>query len=74
MKLIYPKNAPQSLYKKAEKALHLIQANAAAYRSSTRYGYKTLALGRCERLVKVGDILYVFNKHSEYERFINQPM
>ena len=69
--IIYPKNAPKSLINKTEKALRMLKSKAVSFRKSSRYGYKTLALGHCERLVKVGECFHVFNQHSDYEKFIN---
>ncbi|BBM67936.1 hypothetical protein VA249_45820 (plasmid) [Vibrio alfacsensis] len=72
MKIIYPKKAPSTLIKRTEKAIRMLQNGAANFRTSTRFGYQTLALGHCERMVKIGDTLHIFNRHSDYERFINQ--
>lgn len=72
MKIIYPKNAPLSLQKRTEKALRMLREGATNFRISSRFGYQTLALGHCERLVKIGETMHIFNKHSDYEKFINQ--
>lgn len=74
MKLIFPKKAPESLIKRTEKALKMLEIGAAKYRKSNQYGYRTLDIGNCERLVIIGSIIHVFNRHSEYERFINNPV
>ncbi len=73
MNIIYPKNATETLRKKTKKALGMVEAGAVFFRKSARYGYQTLSLGHCERLVVVGDNVRVFSKHSDYEKFINTP-
>ncbi|EOX3447447.1 hypothetical protein [Vibrio cholerae] len=72
MQIIYPKNASVTLKKKTEKALMMVQKGASFFRTSNRNGYQTLVVGHCERLVKVGDLIRVFSKHSDYEKFINR--
>lgn len=72
MNIIYPKNAPEKLRKKTEKALRMLSEGAVRFRVSSRYGYKTLSLGKYERLVKTGESIHIFSKHSDYEKFINQ--
>ncbi len=67
-----PKNAPQHLKKRVNKAINKIESGTARFRKTERYGYHTLPLGNYERIVKMGDILHVFNQHREYERFINR--
>lgn len=73
MQLIFPKRSPVSLIKRTEKALKMLDSGAARYRKSNRFGYRTLDIGHCERLVALGDVIHVFNRHSEYEKFINNP-
>ncbi|WPC72684.1 hypothetical protein [Vibrio porteresiae] len=69
----YPKKAPLSLVKKTLKALNKIGTGAARFRVTNRYGYQTLSLGGADRLVKLGDTIVVFNRHSDYETFIDNP-
>jgi hypothetical protein len=71
MKINLPKKAPMSLKKRADKVRKQIMEGTAKLRKTTRFGYQTIAIGHCERAVVVGDTLHIFNKHSEYERFIN---
>ena len=71
MEIQLPKKAPQSLLKRAEKARWQIANGTAKLRKSERYGYWTLAIGSCERGVLLEGTLYVFNKHRDYELFIN---
>ncbi|EGR4422221.1 hypothetical protein DDN26_18430 [Vibrio cholerae] len=71
MKIKLPKKAPLSLIKRVDKAKKQIQTGTALLRRSHRFGYMTMALGHCERAVLLNDVLHVFNKHSDYEKFIN---
>lgn len=71
MKVIFPKNAPRTLVKRVDKALEKIANGTASFRKSQRNGYRTLPLGKYERAVLVEDAIHVFNKHSDYEKFIN---
>lgn len=57
--------------KRAEKVISQIITGSAKLRKTERFGYWTIALGHCERGVIVEDIMYVFNKHKDYESFIN---
>lgn len=75
IKIVLPKKAPKSLLNRAESALKKVEAGVARLRKSEAFGYRTMELGRCERLVLVSDQLgYVFNNHKDYERFINRSM
>lgn len=66
-----PKKAPSSLVKRVEKAVKQINNGTAVIRKSNRFGYRTLTLGHCERAVLIENTLHIFNKHSNYEKFIN---
>lgn len=72
MVIKFPKKAPLHLKKRVDKAVKKIETGTARFRKTERYGYQTLSLGNYERLVKMGNILHVFNQHSEYEKFINR--
>lgn len=75
IKIVLPKKAPKSLLNRAESAVKKIEAGVARLRKSEAFGYRTMELGRCERLVLVSEQLgYVFNTHKEYECFINRAM
>ena len=69
----YPKKAPQSLIKKTQKAVDRIESGLAQFRTTNRYGYRTLSLGGANRLVLIGENIIVFNRHSDYETFIDNP-
>lgn len=71
MEIRLPKKAPQSLLKRAKKARWQIANGTAKLRKSERYGYWTVTLGYCERAILLDDILFVFNKHRDYEKFLN---
>ncbi|KLV00874.1 hypothetical protein ABT56_22450 [Photobacterium aquae] len=72
--IIFPKRAPATLIKKAEKVLLKLQQGKAECRKSVRYGYQTLVLGgRGERMVITKSAIYCFNNHRDYETFINNP-
>lgn len=73
MRVKLPKKASVQLIKRVEKLKDSISSGTIKFRSTQRYNYRTLAIGHCERVVLIGDILHVFSKHSDYERFINQP-
>jgi hypothetical protein len=73
MRVKLPKKASVQLIKRVEKLKESISNGTVKFRNTQRYSYRTLAIGYCERVVLVGDILHVFSKHSDYERFINQP-
>ncbi len=72
MLIIFPKNATNQLKQQTQKTIKKVEVGLLRLRR-TRYGYKTIAIGRCERAVFCGDTCYVFSKHSEYERFIDKP-
>jgi hypothetical protein len=67
----YPKKAPESLIKKTMRAVAKIEAGMARFRISNRNGYRTLSLGGPDRLVMLQDTIVVFNRHKDYETFIN---
>ena len=71
MKVVYPKKASEKLIKKTRRALQAIQEGQARFRKTERHGYRTLALGRFERVVLIDDVLHVFAQHSNYEKFVN---
>ncbi|NGZ66595.1 hypothetical protein G6Z92_06295 [Vibrio aestuarianus subsp. cardii] len=66
-----PKKAPQSLIKRVDKLKDKIASGKAIIRKSERYGYSTLVLGKCERAVLFQNTIHVFNRHSDYEKWIN---
>jgi hypothetical protein len=74
MEVEYPKKAPNKLVKKTEEVITLIESGEIKPRKTTRVGYMVVDLGRCERLVLSEDRerARVFNKYSEFERFINK--
>lgn len=75
IKIVLPKKAPKSLLNRAESAVKKIEAGVARLRKTEAFGYRTMELGRCERLVLVSEQLgYVFNTHKDYERFIKRAM
>ncbi|EKF9136193.1 TPA: hypothetical protein ACMDSD_003335 [Vibrio cholerae] len=71
MKVIFPKKASISLVKRTHKVLKMLEIGATSFRKTNKYEYKTLAIGNSERLVAVDNVIHVFNRHSDYERFID---
>lgn len=71
MDIKIPKKSPESLLKRVQKVANQIKDGTAKLRKTERYGYWTIALGHCERAVLIDTTLYIFNKHREYEKFIN---
>jgi hypothetical protein len=74
LKIKLPKNASQILANRAKKAVAQLEAGTAKIRKSERFGYKTLALGRCERAVINKDTFIVFSKHRDYEKSIQSDL
>ena len=71
MNLILPKNASLRLIKKSKELLDKFTSGNVRIRKTEKYGYRTVAIGSCERAVLIGNRVHVFSKHSDYERFIN---
>ena len=72
MQIKLPKKASSQLIKRVEKLKANIQRGTVKFRITQRYSYKTAVIGHCERAVLLGDTLHIFEKHSEYDRFINR--
>lgn len=72
MNFVFPKNASEQLKRQAKRTLDKFKAGIINGRKSKKEGYLTIAINRCERAVILGHTVYVFSKHSDYEKFIDQ--
>ncbi|MFA0356836.1 hypothetical protein AB4525_07955 [Vibrio breoganii] len=72
MDILLPKKASASLKKRAEKLLFKLDAGTIQLRKTERHGYTTAAIGRGERAVILNNVVHIFSKHSDYEKFINR--
>ena len=75
MLINYPKKSPNSLVKKAQKAIEKIKAGTANIRKTNAYGYLSMDMGDGKRLVilePLAMVAYAFNRHSDYEKFISK--
>ncbi|MEZ8967624.1 hypothetical protein FCV82_02470 [Vibrio breoganii] len=72
MDIQLPKRATAELKKRADKLMAKIESGTIQLRKTERHGYRTAALGRGERAVIIENVVHVFSKHSDYEKFINR--